>query len=61
RGSRRDGAWLNCQLHDDDIAERFELLSAERRAHQLHLLKDAYGLDPIDRAGFVDKMIPVGL
>ena len=54
-------AWLNAQLHDDDVAERFELPSAERRAHQVRLLIDAYGLGRSERAGFVDKMAEIAV
>jgi hypothetical protein len=39
-------AWLNAQLHDDDIAERAGLPSAARRSQQVRLLLDAYGRDP---------------
>lgn len=51
-----EAAWLNAQLHDDDVAARYELPSAERRARQVRLLVDAYGLDVPERVGFVDKM-----
>jgi hypothetical protein len=54
-------AWLNAQLHDDDVAERFDLPGPERRAHQVRLLLDAYGLATSDRAGFVDKMIEIAV
>ena len=37
-------AWLNAQLHDDDIAERVGLPPAARRGQQVRLLLDAYGL-----------------
>ena len=43
-------AWLNAQLHDDDVAETNELGGPEDRARQLRLLVDGYGLDR-DRAG----------
>ena len=54
-------AWLNAQLHDDDVAERFDLPSAERRAHQVRLLVDAYGLDVPERVGFVDRMVELAV
>jgi hypothetical protein len=54
-------AWLKAQLHDDDVAERFELPSAERRAHQVRLLVDAYGLGMSERVGFVDKMAEIAV
>ena len=51
-------AWLNAQLHDDDIAEqRWAFLSAARRSQQVRLLLDAYGLPTAERVGFVDRMI----
>lgn len=50
-------AWLNAQLHDDDIAERWALPSAAARARQLKAILDGYGLPHRDREGFVDKMI----
>jgi hypothetical protein len=56
-----EAAWLNAQLHDDDIAERYELPSAERRAHQVRLLVDAYGLDTSERVGFVDRLAEIAV
>ncbi len=50
-------AWLNAQLHDDDVAELHGLPDAAARARQLRLFLDGYGLSRRDRAGFVDKMI----
>ena len=50
-------AWLNAQLHDDDIVERHGLGSAAERARQLALILDGYGLERRRREGFVDKMI----
>ena len=50
-------AWLNAQLHDDDIASRNSLPPAEDRARQLGLFVAAYGLDDQDRAGLVTRMI----
>ena len=35
-------AWLNAQLHDDDIAERCALPGAAARARQLKLILDGY-------------------
>lgn len=49
--------WLNVQLHDDDIAERQGLPSADARARQVRLMADSYGLGPRDRALLVDTMI----
>ncbi|MEY2478707.1 MAG: hypothetical protein QOG87_4022 [Actinomycetota bacterium] len=50
-------AWLNVQLHDDDVAERNRLPALVTRAQQLRLLVDAYGLERGAREGFVDRMI----
>ena len=54
-------AWLNVQLHDDDIAERQGLPDAATRAQQLCSLLDAYGLERTRRKGFVDRMIEVAV
>jgi aminoglycoside phosphotransferase (APT) family kinase protein len=50
-------AWLNCQLHDDDIAVMHQLPSVERRVRQLRCFLDGYGLDASERIGFVKRMI----
>jgi len=50
-------AWLNAQLHDDDIAEREGLPSAEARAAQLRLFADGYRLAAADRGALVPAMI----
>lgn len=49
-------AWLNVQLHDDDIAEANDLPAPEVRAEQLRLLLDAYGLRGGQREGFVGRI-----
>lgn len=54
-------AWLNVQLHDDDLAERLGLADVGKRAEQLRLFLDAYGLPRADRSGFVDKMVEVAV
>lgn len=54
-------AWLNVQLHDDDIAERIGLGDVDHRAHQLRLMLDAYGLESAGRVGFVEKMVEVAV
>lgn len=54
-------AWLNVQLHDDDIAERVGLASAAERAAQLGVLLDSYGLPRSERSGFVDRMVEVAI
>jgi hypothetical protein len=50
-------AWLNAQLHDDDIAERQGLPGARARAAQLRHLADGYRLAAGDRRGLVTAMI----
>ena len=50
-------AWLNAQLHDDDIAERSGLPDAAARARQVRLVLDGYELPRGERDDFVDKMI----
>lgn len=54
-------AWLNAQLHDDDIAERQGLPDAAARAWQLRAILDGYGLPPEQRPGLVDRMIEVAV
>ena len=49
--------WLNAQLHDDDVAERQGLPSADVRARQVRGILDGYGLSRSRRVGFVNKMI----
>jgi hypothetical protein len=50
-------AWLNAQLHDDDVAARNGLGSADARARQLRLFLDGYRLSSSARDGLIDKMI----
>jgi hypothetical protein len=50
-------AWLNAQLHDDDVAEQFGLPDLAGRGRQLRVILDAYGLPARQRGDFVDKMI----
>jgi len=54
-------AWLNAQLHDDDVASANGLGDAVRRARQLRAILDGYGLARAQREGFVDKMIEVAI
>jgi aminoglycoside phosphotransferase (APT) family kinase protein len=54
-------AWLNAQLHDDDVAVLANLPEPAERARQLGLLLDGYRLEPADRAGFVDRMIEIAV
>jgi hypothetical protein len=53
--------WLNVQLHDDDIAERQRLPSAEVRAKQARLLSDTYGLSASERAVLLDTMVTIAI
>ena len=54
-------AWLNVQLHDDDVAALQSLGPPDRRAAQLRLFLDAYGLPQSARAGVVQLMIDVAV
>lgn len=45
--------WLNAQLHDDDLAEMYDLGSVEARGRQVKLLLDGYGLPRSQREGFM--------
>ncbi|RAY11705.1 aminoglycoside phosphotransferase family protein [Actinomadura craniellae] len=50
-------AWLNAQLHDDDVAERQNLPDAAARAGQLRRFLDGYGLAAGERRTLVTRMI----
>ena len=50
-------AWLNAQLHDDDIAERQALPPAADRAAQLGYFADGYQLPAAGRGALVTRMI----
>ncbi|HTT85774.1 MAG TPA: aminoglycoside phosphotransferase family protein [Acidimicrobiales bacterium] len=50
-------AWLNAQLHDDDVAEMNGLGTAADRARQLRQILDGFGLPLVSRVGFVDTMV----
>lgn len=54
-------AWLNAQLHDDELARHLELPSLDARARQLRAIADGYGLTKKERAGLVDQMIEVAV
>jgi hypothetical protein len=49
-------AWLNVQLHDDDVAEMHALGGPEERARQLRVFVDAYGLPFDEREAFVARI-----
>lgn len=51
--------WLFPQLHDDEVAERVGLPSADVRARQLRLLADAYGLERARRQALFDLILEV--
>lgn len=46
-------AWLNVQLHDDDVAEGHGLGDARDRGEQVRILLDAYGFEREQRERFV--------
>ncbi len=50
-------AWLNAQLHDDDVAEMHALPDLPVRARQARAVLDGYGLTVTERAGMVHRMI----
>lgn len=50
-------AWLNAQLHDDDVADLNALPSIAERANQLRLILDGYQLEASERPPIVDMMI----
>lgn len=54
-------AWLNAQLHDDDIADHQGLGDAATRARHLGWLLDGYGLPSSRRRELVDRMIEVAV
>ena len=54
-------AWLNAQLHDDDVADLNGLASGAVRANQVRLLVDGYGLPADHRCKFVDHMIELAI
>jgi Ser/Thr protein kinase RdoA (MazF antagonist) len=54
-------AWLNAQLHDDDVAALNNLPPLEERARQLAALLDGYRLEPDAREGFIERMIEFAL
>lgn len=54
-------AWLNVQLHDDDIARHHGLPDAATRGQHLRVLLDGYGLPPKERSGFVRRIAEVAV
>ncbi|MCL2349975.1 MAG: aminoglycoside phosphotransferase family protein [Defluviitaleaceae bacterium] len=51
--------WLFVQLHDDDLARLHGLPSAEKRAEQLRIMADAYGLSPSQRKDLIERILEV--
>jgi aminoglycoside phosphotransferase (APT) family kinase protein len=54
-------AWLNAQLHDDDVTEINGLPDTATRLAQCAAILDGYELSSDQRVGFVDKMIELAL
>jgi hypothetical protein len=54
-------AWLNAQLHDDDVAERVGLPELSVRARHLRRIVDGYGLSRRERSGFVDALVELAI
>jgi hypothetical protein len=54
-------AWLNAQLHDDDVAERQQLPDAGARSRLLAHFCDGYRLSRPGRERLVENMIEVAL
>jgi phosphotransferase family enzyme len=52
---------LNCQLHGDDVAALRSLPSPQRRARQVAMFADAYGLSRDERAQVVDRMVEAAI
>jgi len=51
--------WLFVQLHDDDLAEMHDLPSPEKRAQQVRIITDGYGLEAVRRKALVNQIIEV--
>jgi len=51
--------WLFVQLHDDDLAKLHNLPSAEKRAQQVRIVADGYGLEAARRKHLVSQIIEV--
>lgn len=54
-------AWLQAQLHDDDVAERQGLPDAATRAGHLSSMLDGYRLERSRRTELVDRMVAVAV
>ncbi|MCL2854011.1 MAG: aminoglycoside phosphotransferase family protein [Defluviitaleaceae bacterium] len=51
--------WLFVQLYDDDLAQLHNLPSPKKRAEQVRIVADGYGLPPSDRKRLVSQIIEV--
>lgn len=51
--------WLFPQLHDDDLGELYNLPSPQKRAEQIRLIVDTYGLTEHQRNTFYERILEV--
>lgn len=51
--------WLFAQLHDDDLAAKYDLPSPEKRAEQIRMICDGYGLGSEKRKQVISQIIEV--
>jgi thiamine kinase-like enzyme len=51
--------WLFVQLHDDDLQKIYDLPSPQKRAEQVRIVTEGYGLPSTDRKRLVDQIIEV--
>lgn len=51
--------WLFAQLHDDDLAVKYDLPSPEKRAEQVRIICDGYGLEKERRRILIEQMVEV--
>ena len=51
--------WLFVQLHDDDLAELHNLPGPEKRAQQVRIVADGYGLEAARRKNLVNQIVEV--
>ena len=49
--------WLFVQLHDDDLGKLYDLPPPEKRAEQVRMMVDEYGLTENQRHNFFDRII----
>lgn len=49
--------WLFVQLHDDDLGKLYDLPPPEKRAEQIRMIVDIYGLSDKQRHSFLDRII----